>query len=361
MTFSLLDRLLYAEVGSSFGFGLGLFTALLVMNHLFYLARLIIGQGVALQVALILMVYKVPYFIAFSAPMGLLLASVLAIGRLSDQHEIAALRIAGVSLYRIARPVVVVGAVVAAATLVFSEGIVSLSDDQYRVVMGDVMSRGPELQPVQNVFFQAPTSEGNALYSAQRYNPRSRTLEGVTVVYLTAGTPLEVVEAERAEYVHGIEWTFHNGHIYLFPQGSVVSTKFQTLDVKVPRSPREFTLPPKPLSDMSLRELTAQIGLLRRQGADTRPLVGEMHSKVATALSCIVFALIALPLSLRPHRSGPSVGFGLSVLVLVGYYAIAIPAQLASDGHVVPPVLAAWLPDVIVGAAGVALLVRASR
>ncbi len=361
MTLTLLDRLLYAEVGSSFSFGLGLFTALLVMNHLFYLARLVIGQGVVLHIALILMVYKVPYFIAFSAPMGLLLATVLAIGRLSDQHEIAALRIAGVSLYRIARPVVLVGAVVAAATLAFSEGIVSLSDDQYRLVMGDVMSRTPEMQPVQNVFFQAPTSEGNALYSAHRYDPRSRTLEGVTVVYLTAGSPLEVIEAERAEYVRGIEWMFHDGHIYLFPQGSVVSTKFQALDVKVPRSPQEFTLPPKPPSDMSFRELAAQIALFRRQGAETRALVGEMHTKVATALSCIVFALIALPLSLRPHRSGPSVGFGLSVLVLVGYYAIAIPAQLASDGRLVAPVLAAWLPDVIVGAAGVALLARASR
>lgn len=361
MIVTLLDRLVYAEVGSSFGFGLGLFTALLVMNHLFYLARLVIGQGVALHLALILMFYKVPYFIAFSAPMGLLLATVLAIGRLSDQHEIAALRIAGVSLYRIAIPVVLAGAVVAAATVVFSEGVVSLSDDRYRAVMGDVMSRAPELQPVENVFFQAPTSEGNALYSARRYNPRTRTLESVTVVYLSAGTPLEVIEAERAEYARGVEWTFHDGHVYMFPQGSVVATKFAILDVKVPRSPQEFTLPPKQPVDMSLRELAAEVRLLRRQGADTRGLVGEMHVKVATAVSCIVFALIALPLSLRPHRSGPSVGFGLSVLVLVGYYVIAIPAQLASDGHLLPPVLAAWLPDVIVGAAGAGLLARASR
>jgi lipopolysaccharide export system permease protein len=361
MTFTLLDRLLYVEVGSSFGFGLGLFTALLVMNHLFYLARLVIGQGVDLHLALVLMLYKVPYFVAFSAPMGLLLATVLAIGRLSDQHEIAALRIAGVSLYRIALPVVLVGAVVAAATVVFSEGVVSLSDERYRTVMGDVMSRGPELRPVENVFFQAPTPQGNALYSARRYLPGTRTLEGVTIVYLTAGTPLEVIEARRAEFVRGVQWTFHDGHIYMFPQGSVVATKFATLDVKVPRSPQEFTLPAKQPSDMSLRELAVEIAALHRQGADTRALVGEIHSRIATAMSCIVFALIALPLSLRPHRSGPSVGFGLSVLVLVGYYVIAIPAQLASDGRLLPPVLAAWLPDFIVGAVGAALLVRASR
>ncbi len=361
MTLTLLDRLLVTEVGSSFAFGLGLFTALLVMNHLFYLARLVIGQGVAVHLALVLMGYKIPYFIAFSAPMGVLLATVLGVGRLSDHNEIAALRVAGVSLYRIARPVVIAGALAAVGTAVFQEGIVSLSDAQYRRVWGDVISRGPELRPVENVFFQAPTPEGNALYSAHRYDPRTRTLEGVTVVYLSKGTPVEIVEARDARYTRGVEWTFHQGHVYLFSQGTIVATQFATLDVTVPRSPGEFTLPPRLPSDMNLRELARQIASLRREAADTRAYVGELNARLATAASTMVFALIAFPLSLRPHRSGPSVGLGLSILVLVGYYLVAIPAQLASDGRLLSPVLAAWLPDLLVGAAGAALLVRAAR
>ncbi len=358
---ALLDRLLVAEIGSSFAFGLGLFTVLLVMNHLFYLARLVIGQGVAIHVALVLMVYKIPYFIAFSGPMGVLLATVLGIGRLADHNEIAALRVAGASLYRIARPVVLTGCLAALGILVFQEGIVSLSDDQYRLVFGDVMSHAPDLRPIDNVFFQAPTAGGNALYSAHRYDPHRRTLEGVTVVYLTKGTPLQIIEASAAQYVRGVQWTFHDGHVYAFSQGSIVVTKFATLEVTVPRSPEEFTLPPKQPSDMSLRELVHEIASLRRQGSETRAYVGELHTKLATAASSIVFALVALPLSLRPHRSGPSVGLGLSILVLVGYYLIAIPTQLASDGRLLSPVLAAWLPDAVVGAAGAILLIRAAR
>ncbi len=358
---SLLDRLVWEEVGASFGFGLGLFTVLLVMNHLFYLARLVIGQGLAVETALVLMVYKMPYFIAFSVPMGILLATVLGIGRLGDHNEITALRVSGVSLYRIAAPVVIGGALATLGTLVFSEGVVSLSDHQYRAVWSDVASRGPELRPVENVFFQAPTSRGNALYSARSYDPRTRTLEGVTVVYLTAGQPVEIIEAESAEYSRGAEWAFHAGHVYHLSQGSVVATRFATLDVKVPRSPHEFSQVPTQPQEMSLRELAQEIGSLRRQGADPRQYVGEVHAKIATAASCIIFALVALPLSLRPHRSGPSMGFGLSVLVLVAYYLVAIPAQLASDGRVLSPVLAAWLPDLLVGGAGAVLLARAAR
>ena len=358
---TLLDRLLVVEVGSSFGYALGLFTVLLVMNHLFYLARLIIGQGIAIRVALVLMAYKIPYFIAFSAPMGVLLATVWGMGRLADHNELAALRVSGVSLRRIAVPIVAAGFVVAAGVLVFNEGVVSLSEDQYRVVMGDVMAHGPELHPIENVFFQAPIPQGNALYSAHRYDPRSRTLETVTVVYLTPRQPLEVIEAARATYLAGTQWTFRTGHVYVLSAGQMVSTTFGTLQVTVPRAPEDFVLPPKQPSDMSIRELLRQIAQYRRSGTSVRPYVGELNTKVATAVSCVAFALLAVPLSLRPHRSGPSMGFGMSILILVGYYSVAIPAQLAADGHALSPILAAWLPDLLVGAAGGILLARAAH
>jgi lipopolysaccharide export system permease protein len=258
------------------------------MNHLFYLARLVIGQGIAVQTALILMIYKIPYFIAFSVPMGVLLATVLGIGRLTDHSEIAALRVAGISLYRIAVPVVLAGAVATLGALIFSEGVVSLSDEQYRNVFNDVMSHGPDLRPVDNVFFQAPTTGGNALYSAHQYDPRTRTLLGVTVVYLNAGQPLEIIEAQTATYRRGVEWTFHLGRVYAFQGGNVVTTAFDTLAVTVPRSPQEFSVAPQQPSDMSMRELSRQIATLHREGADARAFVGELNSRFATAVSCIV-------------------------------------------------------------------------
>ena len=358
---TLLDRLLVIEVGSSFGVALGLFTVLLVMNHLFYLARLIIGQGIAIHIALVLMAYKIPYFIAFSAPMGALLATVWGMGRLADHNELAALQVSGVSLSRIAAPLIAAGVVVAAGTLVFAEGVVSLSDEQYRVAMADLMAHGPELHPVENVFFQAPIPQGNALYSAHRYDPRSRTLQAVTVVYMTPRQPLEVIEADQAVYAQGTQWTFERGHMYVLSEGQMVSTKFDTLRVTVPRSPEDFTLAPKQPADMSIRELFGEIARYRRSGGDVRPFVGELNTKVATALSSVAFVLLAVPLTLRPHRSGPSMGFGMTILILVAYYLIAIPTQLAADGHVLSPVLAAWLPDLLVGAAGVILLMRAAR
>jgi lipopolysaccharide export system permease protein len=358
---SLLDRLLTTEVGISFGFGLAFFTTLLVMNHVFYLARLAISQGMPFGIALQLFIYKIPYLAAFSAPMGVLLATVLGIGRLTDHHEIAALRVCGMSLYRIAAPVVLLGVVAAAGVLVFSEGVVNVANDQYRSVFNEFMTKAPELQPVENVFFQGPSPDGDALYYARRYNPRTRTLEEVTVIYLKGGQTLRVIQAREAMYRQGGAWGFHNGSLYAVEGGRMVTTRFEEMAVHVPRTPQDLTLPAKSVGDMSLRELAREASSARQRGADPRSFLSEFHNRIAGAASSAVFALIGLPLSLRPHRSGPSIGMGLSILVLFAYYAVLIPSQLASEGHVLPPALAAWLPNGIVGTVGGALLVRAVR
>jgi lipopolysaccharide export system permease protein len=359
---SLLDRLVWEEVEASFGFALGFFTILLVMNTLFSLVRQVIAEGLAIGTALLLMLYKIPDIIAFCVPFGVLLATVLGISRLGDHNEITALRVSGVSLYRIAAPVIAGGALAALATLVFSEGVVSLSDHQYRVVAADAASHGPVLRPIQNIFFQAPVPpHGSALYHADSYDPRSRTLSGMTIVYLAAGQPVELIVADSARYTRGEEWAFHEGHTYLFSQGNVVATRFAALDVRVPRSPLEFSLPPLAPLEMNLRELAREITSLRLQGADPRRYVFALQAKVAAAVSCIIFALIAFPLSLRPHRSGPGMGIGLSFIVLVAYFLIYIPAQTVSEGPLLSPVLAAWLPNLVVGCAGAVLLARAAR
>ena len=361
MKVSLLDRLLSVEIGVSFGFGLAFFSTLLVMNHVFYLARLAISQGMPFGIALQLFVYKVPYLVAFSAPMGVLLATVLGVGRMTDNNEIAALRVCGVSLYRIAAPVVLLGVVAAAGVLVFTEGVVSVANDRYRVVFNEFTTKAPDLQPVENVFFQGPSPEGTALYHARRYDPRTRTLEGVTVVYLIRGQALRIIQAQRATYIAGGAWRFHNGEIYVTEEGQVVTTRFAEMDVTVPRSPQDLTQPPKATADMSLRELSQEASEARRRGADPRSFLTEFHNRVAGACSSAIFALIGFPLSLRPHRSGPSIGMGLSILVLFAYYAILIPSQLAAEGRVVAPALAAWLPNGVVGALGGVLLVRSAR
>src|SRR5438132_1632793 len=116
MSIRLLDRYVWRQLGELFTFGVGIFTLLLLVNHLFLVARLVLQQGAALSVALQLLIYRLPYFLAFSFPMAMLLASLLAIGRLSDSQEITAMRTSGISLARIGASVTAAGILAAGWT-----------------------------------------------------------------------------------------------------------------------------------------------------------------------------------------------------------------------------------------------------
>src|SRR5205809_8071622 len=98
MSIRLLDRYVWRQLGELFTFGVGIFTLLLLVNHLFLVARLVLQQGAALSVVLQLFIYRLPSFLAFIFPMAMLFVSMLAIGRLSDGLEITATRPSGISL-----------------------------------------------------------------------------------------------------------------------------------------------------------------------------------------------------------------------------------------------------------------------
>jgi lipopolysaccharide export system permease protein len=149
--------------------------------------------------------------------------------------------------------------------------------------------------------------------------------------------------------------------MYLFTGPTTVATTFDRLTLALRRTPREIALPRREPSEMSIRELRAAVRLLRRSGEDAARYVVEIQSKFAVPASAALFALLAVPLGLRPHRSGPSVGLGLTIVVLVGYYImVSITLTLGQNGRL-HPTLAAWLPDAVLAAGAVLLLRRADR
>ncbi|HEU4797416.1 MAG TPA: LptF/LptG family permease, partial [bacterium] len=102
MAIPLLDRYLWRHLRDIFLFGLAIFSVLLLINHFYFLANLVLRHGAPLSVALELLALRMPYFLAFSFPMAMLLSALMTVGRLSDGQEITAMRTGGISLSRIA-------------------------------------------------------------------------------------------------------------------------------------------------------------------------------------------------------------------------------------------------------------------
>src|SRR5258707_8208957 len=111
-----LDRYLLTELISPFFFGGALFTFFLVIDRIYHLTDLVITKGVPFYLVVQLLVFMLPSFLAHTLPMALLVAVLLAGGRLASDLEVVAFKAAGVSALRLFRPVLAASLLVTLAT-----------------------------------------------------------------------------------------------------------------------------------------------------------------------------------------------------------------------------------------------------
>jgi lipopolysaccharide export system permease protein len=87
----------------------------------------------------------------------------------------------------------------------------------------------------------------------------------------------------------------------------------------------------------------------------------EIHKRYAIPFTCIVFALIGVPLGIQPRRSGRSYGFILSILILLAYYISVTVSEILAMRRTVPPLLAGWTPNLLFTGLAIYLFVKAAN
>src|SRR5262245_9267620 len=100
-----LHRYVFLQILAPFAAGLALFTFILLIARIMKLVEMVVNRGVPVLEILRVFSYILPAFLELTVPMALLLACLLACGRLSADSEITALKAAGLSLYQIATPI----------------------------------------------------------------------------------------------------------------------------------------------------------------------------------------------------------------------------------------------------------------
>ena len=105
-------------------------------------------------------------------------------------------------------------------------------------------------------------------------------------------------------------------------------------------------------------ELRQEMRGLAAQGIDPSPLEAEVHRRLATSGSALAFVLVGMPLAIRTRRAERSIGFAISLILILVYYLLLLAGQsLAMQGNL-PAAPLLWLPNAILIAAGLLLLHR---
>ena len=365
----ILYRYLLQELIPVFFLGLVGFTFVLLTGRILQLTELFVNKGVPLEYILKLLYLLLPSFLALTIPMATLLAVMLAFNRLSSDNEVMALKASGISLYQMTPPVLSFALLAFLATTLLSLYSVPKANLASRSLLYEVASSKANVGIRERVFND--DFEGLVLYIEQ-IKPKSFLWENIFIqdsrnpaeVFTIIAREGEVLSDPRAL---AVILRLKNGSIHKLGKEPDAYQKidFQKYDLRLylKTGLKEKKTEEKHPADMSLRELSQAIQILRAKKADVKPQWVKIHEKFSIPFACLIFGVIGIPLGLqtRVARGSKSRGFSWSIGVFLVYYLLTNAGTSLAERGVVPLEVGMWAPNSILLVLGIYLLVKATN
>ena len=374
---SVMDRYIFTQLLMPFLFGVGAFSSIvLAIGSLFDLVRQVAEAGLPITVALEVMALKMPQFVVYSFPMSLLLTGMMTYGKFSSDSEIIAFRSCGVSVYRLILPALILSIIVTGITFFFNELLVPTSSQRATTILARALKQDKPTFKKDNIVqpeYKIVERNGKKeqvlvrLFYAEKFD--GKTMTGLTILDRSQADKglSQILNAQSAIWDSNKNtWDFSNGTIYLIaPDASyrnIVTFKHQQL--QLPQSPFELAaLDNKNPDEMSVGEAMDYLDQIQITGDRKKILTVAVtiQRKLAFPFVCIVFGLIGSAMGIRPQRSGKATSFGVSVLMIFGYYLMMFIFGALGQAEIISPFLAGWLPNFIGLAIGAWLVAQAAK
>lgn len=361
---STLDRYLVREWLRVFLITLVGFPILVIVIDLTDKLDRYLSRGVSRGAVALSYVFDLPEKMFLVLPVAVLFATVFTVGSLGRHSELTAAKASGISFHRLVRPLFAAAGVAFIAGLLLGE-IAPVATSRRLELLGDKAIR-------------STTSRYNFVYRADRgwvYAIRAlelRTREMSDLLLEREGTgsgyPTIVLAAQRAVYVdtgnvRPPRWTLHRGTLrYLAGNqpGGELAFEFDSLQSRTLRErPVDLLAEPKSPEEMRYGELRRYIEALTRSGSNAKKLQVELALKIAIPFICLLIALFGAPLAISTPKSGAAWGVAASLATTFIVLLMFQLAKAVGSGGVLPPMLAAWTPNILVGVAAVYLLRKA--
>lgn len=366
----LLDRYLVREIMGPLGLGFLVYTFILLIQFLFESAELIIRRGLDASIVGELLLYSLPNIVVLTIPMSLLFGILIAVGRLASDSELIAMRSSGVSLMALYRPILLTSGfftLVNMALMVWALpwGNTAVVQLQTRIITETVARH---VEP--RVFY--PEFEGTLLYVFEM-EPGSDEWRGIFLAQTlpTQKNQVTIAESGQLKVEEGsdrvvLELLAATTYEVDLGQPGAHQTSYSERVERVLQD--EFSAVDqtsfsgvKKVRNQTLAELSATL----RDPTSSDELKNlarvERHKKFSIPFACLVFGLCALPLGFNNRRGGKASGFALSIGVILVYYILLNNGENAARFGKMEPWLAMWLPNLVLAAAGFALLLRRNR
>jgi len=351
----IVDRYILAELLPPFLLGICGFVLIMVTDLLFTFTDLIINRGVPVEAILKLLFFKLPAIMVLAFPVSTLFATSMVLTRLAKDNELTALRTSGMNLLRLSLPIILASFLISIGAYLTNEKVVPWTNHISENIIRQVILKNPLPEVKENVFFRG--SENRYFY-VHKVNSKLKILENIMIYELTFEKLPQVIVAQKAKWEERF-WNLEEGYIHKYDENGRLAyeAKFDKMRIPVHENILTFTEQKTP-QEMTSAELKDLIDLLKKGGVSTAALAVDFYMKFSIPITSLVFALIGIPLSLPPVRFGRTWGIILSIALVFSFYVWASVFRSLGRGGILPPYLAAWMPQVLTATLGGGLIIR---
>ena len=308
------------------------------------------------------LVFLTPKLIYDFLPVSIMMAVLITFGVLTKQNETTAFKACGVSLYRLAVPVLVASVFLSAGLFGFDHYYVPEANRKQDALRNEIKGR-----PVQT--YLRPDrkwikGQGSRIYYYKYFDPDTRVMAGVNVYELDPDTfrMTRHIAAERARWEPNLKkWIFENGWSrdwFRKKENLIDFTGQATTFAELTERPDYFLKEVLQDKQMNFEQLAGYIRELQQSGFETIALQVQYYRKFAVPLFAAIMALLSIPFSFAVGNRGAMAGVGVSIVIGIAYLGINILSEQVGNVNLLPAAIAAWSPDAIFTLAGLYLFSR---
>lgn len=356
---TIVDKYLAREILKCLVVVLAVVVSLFVIAEFFNKADNFMEAGLPISRLIRYLQLKLPQIIAQITPIGLLLAVLIAFGLMNKNNEIIALKSGGVSVYYLLRPVLTIAVFLAILLFSLSEIVVPITISKAnKIWLMEVKNKPTITSKQRNIWIKGH----RAIYFIQYFNPQNQTISGVILNFFDKEFKLtRRVDAKKGVYVQG-KWVFYDSMEQVLDEESAIynvrlhSQKAENVDFLPEDLMRVF----KKSDEMNIAELFTYIKEVESEGYDATTFRVDFHARFAYPVLSIIVCLMGTGIAVkRKSREGPSVSIAFGAAMVFLYWVLHSFCLSLGYGGLLPPVISAWISNIIFLCYGVLNLINA--
>jgi lipopolysaccharide export system permease protein len=364
---TIINRYTLRELLPPFGINMFFFSFIFMITKILEITNLVVNFQVSLLSFGLLLLYSMPFFLAFITPMSVMMAVLLTFLRMSGDNELVALRACGMNPKRFMIPVFAFCFLGWLLTTMISMVGLPWGNRSYYKLTVDLAQSHVDAVIKERTFID--TFKGLMLY-VNKVNLRDRNMTDV------------FIEDQRTKGINNII-VAPEGRIFSEPHKQIIRLKLMKGTINqvdlakqsahsIAFATYEMNLDlkemlsrglgqRKPIEEMGVFELWRYIQTVQHGSRNYYKALMKFHEKFALPFACFALGLVALPLGMQAKRGRRSMGTVLGIILFLVYYILLSMGWSFGESGTLPPVLGMWIPNVVMGGIGIYLLTRMKK